>query len=127
MKTKLSILSLVLTLGAALPVLAGPPPLFFETLRREQQFRDLKSSDRIVYVCKECQSVTAQTVSAVPALMDYCKEGSNVTCPSCKQSFRVVMRGQPKHPYPVREVIYTNGKGERCLFIARVDSESQKP
>ena len=127
MKTKLFLLSLALASGAVPPVFAGPPPLFFETLRREQQFRDLKPADQIVYVCKECQSVTAQTVGASPAPMDYCKEGSTVTCPSCRKSFRVVMRGQPKHATPVREVIYTNAKGQPCLFIAKVGPAPQTP
>jgi len=119
MKTKSSLLLLASLLAGAAS-LAFADPQNWETLRKEAQFKQLKSGDKIVYVCNQCQTVTEKVIGSTTEAMDHCKEGATVVCPSCKTKVRVVMKGPPKNPMPTREVIYTNDKGEECLFIAKV-------
>ena len=54
MKTiaKLILLAGLIT-GAAVPVIAGPGPQYWETMRKKSQFEALKPGDKIVYVCNQ--------------------------------------------------------------------------
>jgi DNA-directed RNA polymerase subunit RPC12/RpoP len=106
--------------GTAVPVLAGPGPQYWETLRKQSQFETVKPGDKVAYVCNQCQTVTEQTVQSTAETMDHCKEGATLTCPSCKMSVKVVMKGPPKNPMITREVSYVNDKGEECFFIAKL-------
>jgi len=121
MKTiaKLILVASLIT-GAAVPVIAGPGPQYWETMSKKSQFEALKPGDKIAYVCNQCQTVTEHTVQSAAEAMDYCKEGATVTCPSCKVKVRVVTKGPPKNPMTTREVTYVNEKGEACFFIAKL-------
>lgn len=114
-----SLLLAGLSLGAAVTVLAGSAPQSWQTLRSAEQFKQLKPGDKIAYVCNQCKTVSEVTVESATQTMDHCKEGSTVTCPSCKKTYKVVLAGPPKFGTPVREVKYTNDKGDECLFIAK--------
>ncbi len=122
MKTKFSsFLIVALTLGAAATAWAGPGPEYWQTLRQAEQFAQLKSGDKIAYACNECKTVTVVTVQSAGQAMEHCKEGATIVCPSCKTKVRVVLKGGgTKNPSVQREVIYTNQKGEECLFVAKV-------
>lgn len=122
MKTKFSsLLIAALAMGAAVTAWAGPGPEYWQTLRQAEQFAQLKSGDKIAYVCNECKTVTVAPVESTAQAMDHCKEGATVTCPSCKTKVRVVLKGgASKNPSVQREVVYTNEKGEECLFVAKV-------
>ena len=121
MKTFLKLLTRAgLILGTASIVLAGPPSTFFQTLRQEEQFRQLKPGDKVVYVCNQCKTVTEQTIATAGQAMEQCKEGATVTCPACKAKVKVTVKGPPKNRSMQREVIYTNDQGEECLFVAKV-------
>jgi len=109
-----------LVAGTAVPVIAGPGPQYWETLRKQSQFEAVKPGDKIVYVCSQCQTVTEKTVATRDEVMDHCKEGATIQCPSCKATVRVVMKGPPKNPSIVREVTYVNEKGEACFFVAKL-------
>lgn len=109
-----------LALGTAAIAFAEPPGPAYETLHQTQQFQQLKAGDRIVYVCNQCKNVTEQTIGSAAQAMEYCKEVGTVTCPFCKAKVRIVSKGPPKNPMIQREVIYTNDKGEECVFIAKV-------
>ncbi len=123
MKTKLMLILAGLALGAAVPAFAGPPSKqFYDTLRREAQFSQLKPGERIVYVCKQCEAVTETTVESAAQAMEHCKAGATATCPACHAKTRVVLKGMPKSPDPQRVIVYTNDKGEACMFIAKVVS-----
>lgn len=119
MKTKLTVLLLAGLLTGVTTAIAGPGPQYWETMRKKSQFEALKPGDKIVYVCNQCQTVTEQTVQSTAEVMDHCKEGATVDCPSCKMKVKVVMKGPPKNPMPTREVTYVNEKGETCFFIAK--------
>lgn len=109
-----------LILGAASFALAASTPADFQTLRTEEQFKQLKPGDKIAYVCNQCQTVTVKTIASTEEAMEHCKEGSTVMCPSCKAKVRVTTRGSSKNTTYQRQVYYTNEKGEECFFVAKV-------
>lgn len=109
-----------LILGAASFALAATAPTDFQTLRTEEQFKQLKPGDKIAYVCNQCKTVTVKTITSAADAMDHCKEGASVMCPSCKEKVRVVIKGPPKNPSYQRQVSYTNEKGEECFFVTKV-------
>lgn len=99
---------------------AGPGPQYWQTLRNEEQFKQLKSGDKIAYVCNQCQTVSEVAVDSPMHAMEHCKEGAMVTCPACKKKVKVVTKGPPKNPSIERQVAYVNEKGEECMFVAKV-------
>ncbi len=110
---------------AALGVLAsfayaGPGPQYWQTLRKPDEFKQLKASDKIAYVCNQCQTVSEVTVVSPAQAMEHCKEGATLTCPACKEKVKVVTKGPPKNPSIERQVTYVNAKGEECMFVAKV-------
>jgi DNA-directed RNA polymerase subunit RPC12/RpoP len=119
MKTKLTAFLLSGLLAGASSVFAGPPTGTWQTLNKRIQFESLKAGDKIAYVCNQCQTVTEATVQSAAAIMEHCKDGSTVTCPSCEAKVRVVTRGPRKNHALLREVTYVNEKGEPCLFIVK--------
>ncbi len=125
MKTSTRILSLAaFLLGAAALAFAGPPPVPVNVHKAmsAEQMEQLKAGDKIAYVCKECNSVSVQTIEKSVQAMALCKEGAVVTCPSCKKVFKVVRSGPPgKGSTPFTQVRYVNPKGEECMFIAKLD------
>jgi hypothetical protein len=126
MKNLIRIFTLAgLLLGAASIALAGPPPTFFTShaLTKPEQFQQLKPGDKIAYVCKQCNSVSVQTIENQAQAMELCKEGSTVTCPSCSSVYRVVRAGPMSKGGTPAELKYVNDKGEECLFIVKLPAE----
>lgn len=109
-----------LTLATASLSFAGPGPQYWQTLRNEAQFKQLKPGDKIAYVCNQCQTVSEVTVDSTMQAMEHCKEGAEVSCPMCKKKVKVVTKGPPKNPSIERQVTYVNDKGEECMFVAKV-------
>jgi hypothetical protein len=108
-----------LVLGATVFAFGGPRSKSHSTLRDAEQFAGLKSGDAVLFVCNECKTVTEQTIESTVQAMEFCKEGSKITCPMCKKEHKVVMRGRPAAKTPRRDVVYVNDKGEECFFIAK--------
>ncbi len=106
-------------LGAASFAMAATAPGDLQTLRTEEQFKQLKIGDKIGYVCNQCQTVTGKTIESPEQAMDLCKEGGTVTCPSCKAKAHIITRGSPKNTSIERHVYYTNEKGDVCAFVAK--------
>lgn len=102
---------------------AGPGPQYWQTLHNQQQFKELKTGDKIAYVCNQCKTVSEVTVENPEKAMELCKEGAKVLCPSCKMETKVVMKRQRNDPPTRTEVTYVNEKGEECMFIARVSDK----
>ncbi len=113
---RLSTLALVLA-GLSSFAIAGPGPQSWQTLRSETQFKQLKSEDKVVYVCSQCKTVSEITPAQA---MDHCKEGATLTCPSCKTKVKVTLKRQRNDPPTKSEIVYVNDKGEECAFIAVV-------
>ena len=106
--------------GAAVPVIAGPGPEYWQRMKSAEEFAKLKAGDKVLYVCNQCQTVTEKTIASPAEAMEHCKEGATVTCPSCKEKVKVVTKGPPKNPMTTREVTYVNEKGEACFFIVKL-------
>ena len=98
---------------------AGPGPQHWQTLRNQQQFKELKVGDKLSYVCSECKTVSETTVESTEKAMELCREGAKVACPSCKMETKIVMKRQRNDPPTHSEVTYVNEKGEECMFIAK--------
>ena len=109
-----------LALSATVSSFAAPSTSSYETMNQPQQFQQLKAGDKIVYACNQCKTVTEQTITSTDQAMEFCKDGSSITCPSCKAKVKVTFKGPPKNPSSQREVSYTNEKGDECLFVAKV-------
>lgn len=105
--------------GAAVPVIAGPSPEYWQRMKSAEEFAKLKAGDKVLYVCNQCQTVTETTIASPAEAMEHCKEGATITCPSCKTKVRVVVKGPPKNQSVAREVTYVNDKGEACFFVAK--------
>ncbi|HUG12638.1 MAG TPA: hypothetical protein VMM36_16600 [Opitutaceae bacterium] len=116
--TRLFITS-ALVLGATALAFGAPRSKTYSSLRNADQFASLKTGDTVLFVCNECTTVTEQTIESADQAMMLCKEGSMVTCPSCKLEHKIVMRGRPAAKTPRHEVVYVNDKGEECFFIAK--------
>lgn len=116
---------LMLSLGLSSSLRAGPGPQYWESLRHRAQFEKLKTGDKIAYVCNECKTISEITVESHDHAMELCKEGANVTCPSCKTKTKVIVKRQRNDP-PVREEIaYVNDEGEECAFVAKVADKAE--
>ena len=98
---------------------AGAGPQFWKALREEQQFKNLKATDQIAYVCDTCKTVSVTSVGTVDAAA-LCQPGTAVSCPACKMKTTIVLKRQRNDPAAHAEVTYVNEKGEECLFITKV-------
>lgn len=108
-----------LTAGAAVPVIAGPGPEYWQRMKSAEEFAKLKAGDKVLYVCNQCQTVTEKTLASPTEAMAHCKEGVALTCPSCKKQVKVTYKGGRNDPPVTREIYYVNDKGEECFFIAK--------
>ena len=113
---------LVLALSFTPALLAGPGPQHWQTLRDQQQFKQLKTGEKVAYVCNQCKSVSELPVGSEQQAMALCKEGETVSCPACSKKTKIVMKRQRNDPATHSEVTYVNEKGEECAFIAKVDA-----
>ena len=124
MKTTFNTVRLLFTTAAlglfASFAYAGPGPQYWQTLHNEAQFKQLKTGDKVAYVCNECKTVSEVAIKSPEHAMELCKEGATVTCPSCKKETKVVMKRERNDPPNHSEVTYVNDKGEECAFIAVV-------
>ncbi|MFZ5496553.1 MAG: hypothetical protein ACOZE5_14610 [Verrucomicrobiota bacterium] len=98
---------------------AGPGPEYWQRMKQAEEFAKLKTGDKVLYVCNQCQTVTEKTIASEAESMDHCKEGATLTCPSCKHQVKVTYKGGRNDPPVKREVIYANEKGEECFFVAK--------
>jgi hypothetical protein len=118
-----------LLVASAIAAIAAPGPpsksVFSASARRtDDDFKSLKAGDKIALVCKECESVTVQTVESPEAAMKLCKEGETVVCGSCNKVAKIVRRGprSKNSTSTATEVRYVNDKGEDCMFIVKLES-----
>lgn len=121
MKTKIvrSLIAVAALGVAASFAYAGPGPQYWQTLRKPEEFKQLKAGDKVAFVCNECKTVSEVTVDSPAHAMEQCKEGATVSCPSCNAKTKVVMKRQRNDPPTREEVVYVNDKGEECAFFAK--------
>lgn len=106
---------------SATAVHAGSGLQHWKTLGSESQFKALKAGSTVAYVCNTCKTISEMEIKSAGSAMDLCKDGGHVTCPSCKQVTKIVLK-QSRNEAPTHsEVSYVNDKGEACAFIAHVE------
>jgi hypothetical protein len=98
---------------------AGAGPQYWKALRDEQQFKTLKATDQIAYVCETCKTVSVASVGTADGA-SLCQPGSTVACPACKKKTTIVLKRQRNDPPAHAEVTFVDEKGEECLFITKV-------
>lgn len=111
-----------------------------EVVSSREHFAQLKSGDRILYLCRQCDSRREVMLDSVADAAERFKEGAVIICPGCKDKMRVaigsrtdvrfvnetgggfmyVAKAPPKNQSLVREITYVNDKGEECFFIAKL-------
>lgn len=120
MKTKIihlaATLFAVVTLAPA--AFAGPGIGYWKNQGRESQFRSPKSGSSVSYTCNQCGKVSGNTVTTHAQAMAPCKQGASVVCSSCTKTTKLVMKRERNAPASHTEVIYVNGKGQECNFLA---------
>jgi len=124
MKLIRTILLAGLVLGTAAVTFAAPPSKRIYTssaLRTAEEFQKLKAGDTIAMVCKQCDSVTVQTLESTDEAMKLCKEGETVVCGSCTMTTKVVRHGPRSKAGSHSEIRYENEKGEECMFVAKLE------
>ncbi len=98
---------------------SGPGP----ALRTAESFKDVKPGDKLALVCKQCDTVTVQTVASKEEAMEFCKVGAEIVCGSCKKTFKVVTHGPRGKSGPGgkhTETRIVNEKGEECMFVTKL-------
>lgn len=97
----------------------GPAP----ALRTAEEFAEVKPGDKLLLVCKECNTVTVQTVASKEDAMEFCKEGAEIVCGSCKKTLKVVQhsgKGPRAKMGSHVETKIVNDKGEECMFVTKL-------
>jgi DNA-directed RNA polymerase subunit RPC12/RpoP len=102
---------------------AGPGIQYWQTLHKESDYKQLQSGEKVAYVCNQCKTVSEITITSPEQAMALCKEGAAVTCPSCKMTTKVVVKGKHNDPSTTSEVTFVNDKGEECAFMAKVSDK----
>lgn len=102
---------------------AGPGLQYWKSLGTEAQFKELKPSQPVVYVCTECKSLSEVNIKSHEHAMELCKVGSHVICPSCKMKIKIVKKVQRNDPPTRTEVVYVNKDGVECGFFAKSANE----
>ena len=125
MKTLTSFLFAAAFLGSIASLEAAPQskqtsPAAAKTLRANADFEQVQSGDKIALVCKECDSVTVQTVASKEEMMKHCAVGETITCPSCKTVGKVVKHGPSGKQGKHIETMIVNQDGKECMFVAKL-------
>ena len=96
---------------------AGPGEQHWTTLRQESQFRELKPSDKVAFVCTTCKTVSPIPIQSSEQAAKLGKDGANVACPTCHMITKVVVRASRKDLNAPPVVTYVNDKGEEVAFL----------
>lgn len=94
------------------------------SLSTQDDFQALKPGDQIAQVCKMCDSVSIIEVESTEGAMAFCKEGSVVSCPSCKMKATVTLKG-PRPENNRRVVRYVDQHGDACMFMAKIEKSDE--
>jgi hypothetical protein len=125
MKAVTSFLFAAALLGSLTSLEAAPPskqtaPAAAKTLRVKADFEQIQTGEKIALVCKECDSVSVQTVANKDDVMKHCAEGQTITCPSCKTIGKVVKHGPSGKQGRHLETVIVNQDGKECMFVAKL-------
>ena len=90
------------------------------TLTKKSQFEELKGGDKVVLVCKMCDTVNVFDIKDKKHAMALCKEGRMIHCEVCKKKYKVTWTGPRKSGGPTRKLTIVDEKGKPCMFLAKL-------
>jgi hypothetical protein len=125
MKTLRSLIGACIAIFALSSVAFALPPgkdgAKLPTLAKKSQFEELKGGDKVVLVCKMCDTVKVIDVRDTKQAMALCKEGSTIHCEVCKKKYKVTWTAPGKSGGPLTsKLVIVNEKGEPCMFFAKL-------
>jgi hypothetical protein len=124
MKTLRSLITASIAIFALSSVAFALPPwktgAQLPTLTKKSQFEELKGGDKVVLVCKMCDTVKVFDIKDKKQAMALCKEGSTIHCEVCKKKYKVTWTGPGKSGGPTRKLIIVDEKGKPCMFLAKL-------
>ena len=124
MKTLRSIITACIAIFALSSVAFALPPgktgAQLPTLTKKSQFEELKGGDKVVLVCKMCDTVKVIDIKDSKQAMALCKEGRTIHCEVCKKKYKVTWTPPGKSGGPTRKLIIVDEKGKPCMFFAKL-------
>jgi hypothetical protein len=125
MKTLRSIITACVAIFALSPVAFGLPAgkdgAKLPTLTKKSQFEELKGGDKVVLVCKMCDTVKVIDVRDTKQAMALGKEGRAIHCEVCKKKYKVTWTAPGKSGGPLTtKLLIVDEKGKPCMFFAKL-------
>jgi hypothetical protein len=125
MKTIKSLITAFIAIFALSSVAFALPPgktgAQLPALTKKSQFEELKGGDKVVLVCKMCDTVKVLDIRDNKQAMALCKEGRMIHCEVCKKKYKVTWTPPGKSGGPLTtKLVIVNEKGEPCMFYARL-------
>lgn len=121
MKTLKSLITTCVAISALSTVTFALPPgktgEQLPTLKKKSQFEELKAGDKVILVCKVCDTVRVFDIKDPKEAMALCKEGRMVYCPVCKKKYKVTWTPPSKAGGPLVTVV--DEKGKPCMFFVK--------
>jgi RNase P subunit RPR2 len=90
-----------------------------DILHTRRQFDHLRAGDKVVLLCRQCDSRREIAITSQADANERFKEGATFTCPGCKDIMRVVSDKASASDQDDPEIRFVNEKGKECLRIAR--------
>lgn len=120
MKITTTFLAIVglLVVGAGVSVVYSRGKMV-DALRTPEQFAQLTSGDRILYLCRQCDARREVTLANATDVAERFKAGATIVCPGCKDKMHVVVDPAPDSSHPA-QVRFINEKGHECMYVTKV-------
>ena len=123
MKTLRSLVTASIAILALSSVAFALPPwktgAQLPTLTKKSQFEELKGGDKVVLVCKMCDTVNVFDIKDKKHAMALCTEGRMIYCQVCKKKYKVTWT-PGKSGGPRYKLTIVDEKGKPCMFFAKL-------
>ena len=123
MKTLKSLITACIAIFALSSVAFALPPWKtgapLSTLTTKSQFEELKGGDKVVLVCKMCDTVNVFDIKEKKHALELCKEGRMIHCQVCKKKYKVTWT-PGKSGGPRYKLTIVDEKGKPCMFLAKL-------
>jgi hypothetical protein len=90
-----------------------------DALRSQDQFAQLAAGDRILYLCRKCDSRREVILASATDVTERFKAGAVIVCPGCNDKMHVVIDPPTDASLPA-EVRFVNEKGHECMYVTKV-------
>ena len=90
------------------------------TLTKKSQFEELKGGDKVVLVCKMCDTVNVFDIKDKKHAMALCKEGRMIHCQVCKKKYKVTWTPRQIRRTDRYKLTIVDEKGKPCMFLAKL-------